>query len=1285
MMTKPLRLVLFLGLILAPCASAQVAPDMATGLSPYATYIPGDIDNVNPVNGNVFIKIPLLQYPQRGDRLRLNYYIFYNDKQWQANLALVTAPSGSQSVSGYWAPAGVSAPGTSSSYQVAPGVYVGRDQFAGILDNVTTGTVVTTTGLGADAVVESSTYMTRAVYSSDGSIHYIGDGINESVACGQMVGGGSCPSVPSWGNGSFINTYPATDASGWSQFGYDPEGIAYSPNSVTDPNGNSITASSSGWKGTLVDTIIPGSSSGLGSNEFPKASGGYISPGYFDLTPGMALPTVPSECPQGTTSTARSWTVPASVSYGGSATYYLCYTYISYQTAFNLNNSLIGKNYFFNNVPEASSSSSPGPGQALLLTAVVLPDLNMYTFQYDQYLSLINIGLPTGGSIAYTWQNIVFRPTPYVSSSWAGISTPISRALATRTVTPGDGQPAITTSYTWNISASPNCTTSSCAQGVSFPAYSIITDSNGNDTEYTLGGTDEYGTMWNDYITTAVAYYSGCSPHHSNCSPGTGTSLKSLIYGLTAVTSGGAPQTSPAYVPLPPTFPPTRVTQTTTHLPTASGDKLSRVVQTLTQPYGSCTVYVYPAYLLAPPNQFSSITQNNCYTSGQIASTATYDFGSPGSGTPGSLLKTETFVYAWQSSSSVLTANMLDLIASDTITDGSGNWIAETDKCYDANGNNTSAQKFPTKPSSHSCSTPPANALITSSTYSNGVVTSTKNARGNTTSMSSFTCNSSLPKTVTHPDQYQMTYQYDCNIGKVTSVQDSNDSAGNVSTTYTYNDPLGRVSAANYPDGGSASVIYSDVGSPNTFPITMQVTTATGEAAGPKTATTTYDGLGRATKSQVQVNSSGSVAVTNQTNYDNMGRVLAVSNPYYGTSDSTFGWTVNAYDALGRMRYRCNPDNGTSSSSCSSGTSYQQWSYNGNVVTWTNENSKPWQRTSDALGRLTQVVEPGTLSTHYSYDGLGNLTCVAQAGTSTSQFTGCSTALTSWLLRSFTYDGVSRLQTSLNPETGTICYGTWSGSTCSGGYDGNGNLISKTDARGIVTSYSYDTMNRLLSKSYTSDSSGTPISCYQYDTSQISGVPSAGANLIEHLTNAWTQPAGIPCKGTYPNYAPVAGSYISLKSILAYDAMGRPTSAQQQQCVNGTCSAASPYSLTLAYDLIGNVTSLTNSVGADGSPLTLTNYFDAVARPCLTTSSWTLPNSSNNPTAPANLFEANPSISGANIGYAPQGGLQNWYLGSSSATASSACGTTPSSLVNLQQSFSPRLWVKSFTATGQVP
>jgi RHS repeat-associated protein len=787
---------------------------------------------------------------------------------------------------------------------------------------------------------------------------------------------------------------------------------------------------------------------------------------------------------------------------------------------------------------------------------------------------------------------------------------------------------------------------------VSYPAYEVVTDANGNDTEYTLGGTDDYGNTWADYVVTGVANYSGCSPHHPSCSGGTGTRLKSATYGLTAITSGGAPSISPAFVPVPGTLPPSKVTQTTTHLPTTGGDKLSRVTSTLAPAYGTCTVYSYPLYQDGGNPQFPSSSYSQCYLTGQIASTATYDYGTAGSGSVGALLKTDSLTYAWQSSSSVLSANMLDLVSTDVITDGSANWAAETDKCYDGNGNNTSVQKFPTQPSSRSCTSPPSNAIVTSATYSQGVVTSTKDALANQTTMSNFACNGALPQTITLPDQNQIKYQYDCNTGKVTSVQDQNDINNSVSTTYTYDDPLNRVTSASYPDGGSISVNYHS----DSLPLTMTITKQTGEAAGPNVATKIYDGLARLTQTQTSDALPGVAdTIYTYTNYDALGRNLNASNPtrtqYTGPSSiPTSILTTTYYDAIGRESEVLHPD----------GTS-QLFSYNGNIVTFTDESANQWQKTSDALGRLTQVLEPSstsqspTLPTNYSYDSLGNLKSVNQVGLS-----GADSARN----RSFAYDALSRLLAANNPEKAsgssgptqacTGVSGTW---TNCYSYDGDGNVLQETDNRGISIQYAYDTMNRVYSKAYFKGgvSTGEPSACYQYST------PISTANdkyPKEYLTLEWTQ-AGT-CPGPSSPQTSIPTGAITSTAILQHDPMGRIQ--LEQVCPLGPCATA--YQFSYSYDLAGNVTGSNNGLPASTSSTTMPaiswgETYDAANRMSLlsvTSQPWS------DSAHPSVLFQANQntySTFGSSMPYDPFGHLVNEQLGltTSSSPSTSAIST----------------------------
>src|SRR5208337_3470600 len=183
------------------------------------------------------------------------------------------------------------------------------------------------------------------------------------------------------------------------------------------------------------------------------------------------------------------------------------------------------------------------------------------------------------------------------------------------------------------------------------------------------------------------------------------------------------------------------------------------------------------------------------------------------------------------------------------------------------------------------------------------------------------------------------------------------------------------------------------------------------------------------------------------------------SNPYCSTSDPTYGITQFAYDALGRKIKTTLPDGSISAIA-----------YAGNATLTTDPpngtTSVQHIQQSDGLGRLTSVCEvsasslssistdtpsacgvleiAGTgYSTTYAYNPLGNMLSVNQHG----------------LARSFTYDNLSRLLTALNPEAGPDAYAySSSSSACSPSADVP---CLRQDARGVITSYAYDSMSRL--------------------------------------------------------------------------------------------------------------------------------------------------------------------------------------------------------------------------------
>jgi YD repeat-containing protein len=222
------------------------------------------------------------------------------------------------------------------------------------------------------------------------------------------------------------------------------------------------------------------------------------------------------------------------------------------------------------------------------------------------------------------------------------------------------------------------------------------------------------------------------------------------------------------------------------------------------------------------------------------------------------------------------------------------------------------------------------------------------------------------------------------------------------------------------------------------------------------------------------------------------------------------------------------------------------------------------------------------------------------------------------------------------------------------GYAPNGNLLFKTDARGITTNYLYDSMNRLLSKTYSNDVSGTPVSCYQYG---LPPSPPPVPNSIGRLINAWTLSASKTnaCSASAPatRYPANATGFMTMRSIGAYDSMGRITSELQYTLANST-----PYKPQYSYDLAGNLAYSTDGVTPTKTPsvqlpscsvqapswitptlLNFANCYDGAGRLQTLASNWAITGTAQS------LFSAPPSS--ASPSYAAFGGLTNAVFGNS--------------------------------------
>jgi RHS repeat-associated protein len=500
--------------------------------------------------------------------------------------------------------------------------------------------------------------------------------------------------------------------------------------------------------------------------------------------------------------------------------------------------------------------------------------------------------------------------------------------------------------------------------------------------------------------------------------------------------------------------------------------------------------------------------------------------------------------------------NIVNRVVDEAVYDGSALCSGAATWVGDGTGNITPAR---------TCT---ANKLAeTITTYDNGAP-DTYGYKGLPTSVSHWIGGSSYisssttydasgnPQTVVDPLNHTTTYGYanafssagSCGIpanssGYLTSVTD----AAGETTSQTYNgctgsvasstDANGAVSSFGYdwkgretsvanPDGGHATTTYNDTALTVTTDQQMN-------ASQVREIVTQVDQLGRAAQTRLTTDPAGILYA--DTVYDAFGRVVSSSNPYHSTSDSTYGVTRQTYDVRGRKVTQKNPDG-----------SITTLSYAGNVTTITDENGHAHTQTTDALGRLTNVVEPGGLSTDYTYDPLGNLTLVNQHGLTTE------TARK----RSFSYGPLSRLLQSNNPETGAINYT----------YDADGNLTAKTDARNVTTTYIYDPVNRLLTKSYSgADANSDTIAANTPPVTFTYGTTSAPAGMVGRLMSEITGPANSP---------------ITQRTITGYDSMGRILSEQQ------TLHGGTPNSFQYMYDLAGDVTYSNDGVSNSGVGLT---------------------------------------------------------------------------------------------------
>lgn len=398
------------------------------------------------------------------------------------------------------------------------------------------------------------------------------------------------------------------------------------------------------------------------------------------------------------------------------------------------------------------------------------------------------------------------------------------------------------------------------------------------------------------------------------------------------------------------------------------------------------------------------------------------------------------------------------------------------------------------------------------------------------------------------------TREYDFRNGQVTRTTDVDNGVSTATTYDLFARPILVRAAEGKDEETRTATEYSDV---NRRVIVRADLNLVGD--GLLVTVQHYDQLGRIRLSRQLENAATQIATDETTGikvqtrylYSSVNSYQLVSNPYRATASSgagteaAMGWSRTKSDNGGRV-LEVQTFAGSALpapwASNSAATGAVTTSYDAQFTTVTDQASKKRRSMVDGLGRLERVDEPDKVTgnlddgsgnplqpTTYTYDALGNLRKVVQGAQE----------------RFFMYDSRSRLIRARNPEQNvraslnltdaTTGNGQW---TTGYAYDDHGNMTQKTDARGVVTTYVYDALQRATNRSY---SDATPAVTNAYDAAGV-------ANSRGRLTSV--------------------SSSVSLNSITEYDALGRMKSGAQ------TLSGHT-YTLGYSYDLASHVKSIT--------------------------------------------------------------------------------------------------------------
>lgn len=1043
-----------LGLAVLFSALAQGQADFEKGYQAYQSYHSSDFDTVSLANGGLVLNIPLLSYEQRGSLPPVVITIRSNSTTFQSNPPI---PNGPGTTRHYEVPSGVvGSPWGTPYVMISPGGLTWKEERIK-LQKAVVSRFVAIDDSGASHSLGGNIFNSAAPYIGD--IRYSIDGSDL-----MLTSEGSPRIVDRHGNiGGLI-----------------------------DPNGNAITlrgrcAKPAGTGQFFNPALAPweGYAQGTASAMYIVDSIGRVIP-----NPSYVQPIADYSCIVDTTKSyypadpqpnpyclsnevGETYQFPAQ--YGSTIPLTFCYEKIGVHLA----------------LPTASRDTMTVNETWPVLTAAVLPNGTSWRFAYDTWGQVSSVTLPTGAQVSYTYNGGDVQGTrlacgnppgeiPTPGLPWWPFSNLMSSRMVTErtlTVTTPDGT---NSTQSWSYAS----TIGSGWAGTTNSGQVTVTDPLDNDTVHTfslIGQAPDGQAICGPY-ETAVKHYQGSS------TSGNSILLKEVD---TAYTSAGADHANPTnfsnYIAIG-----VLPISVTTKLFPATGNPQVRQDTFTHDLFGTYQDYKGSTYR---------------FSMGQRLAQSESDWAT---GSPGPILRTSQSTNLWQGNWRYYAANLIDLPCLTTVFTGTQAGTQSTCIAGTPQSNQASQTSYAYDESAYGPSGARGNLTSLTSWLNTGGASPVSHTFYNTYGMPiqkvaplgnatliSYDSSGLYPNQITHPQTGTVAHievpTYDDNTGLLLSHRDENQNT----TAFSY-DGMRRLTQTSYPDGGLETITYTDT-TPPSFAFTQAINSST-----TLSETGLADSLGR--KSQTRLTSDPSGTTYTLVTYDALGRASQVYNPTRcwpistNCGESTWGFTTYRYDALGRPTSVVEQDGSIVSTN-----------YAANCTTVTDEAGKARMSCIDGLGRMTGVWEdPGSsphlnYETDYTYDAVGNLLCLQQKGGVTG--TGCSSppsadATSPWRVRRFSYDSLSRLLSTKNPESGTINYS----------YDANGNLLTKIAPRPNqtnttlteTTNHLYDALNRLTQKTYVGMATA-PIITYWYDGVTATGctppsIPNAPPYKIGHRT-----------------------------------------------------------------------------------------------------------------------------------------------------------------------------------------